>query len=70
MPDYVRVGRRGVRYPLADLLAWSRRRGERLRWVDVPASIVLPVFDAYEAQGMKVPADLAALRARVRSGRG
>ena len=69
MPPHVRVGKRGVRYRLSIVFEWARRCGVRLRWVGCPLSFALPVFDAYSAQGLRVPADLAELAGRVRRGR-
>ena len=70
MPLPLRVGRRGVRYSLMELVWWCAERGERLRWLDVPASVLLPAFDLFAGtEGMHVPADLAELVGRVRKGR-
>jgi hypothetical protein len=70
MPLPLRHGKRGVRYSLLELLFWSAERGERLQWLDVPASVALPAFDLLAGtEGLRVPADLAALTQRLRPGR-
>ncbi len=70
MPTPIPVGRRGVRYSLMELAFWAADRGERLRWLDVPTSVLLPAFDLFAGtEGLRVPADLAALVGRVRKGR-
>ena len=48
---------------------WARRRGVRLNWAECPMSVALPVFDIYESQALRVPADLAEIAGRVRKGR-
>lgn len=70
MPTPQRHGKRGVRYSLLELCFWCADRGERLRWLDVPTSVLLPAFDLFAGtDGLRVPADLAALVGRVRKGR-
>ena len=69
MPPCVRILPRAIRYPLSDLVLWAHHRGVTLRWSGVPLSFALPAFRAFEAEGLRVPADLAALAGRVRKGR-
>ena len=66
MPPAVRIGSRTIRYPLTDVIFWAYRRNLALDWSGVPLSFALPAFDAFEAVGLRVPADLAG---KVRRGR-
>ncbi|WP_448172505.1 hypothetical protein [Rhizobacter fulvus] len=60
MPLPLRVGRRGVRYSLMELVWWCAERGERLRWLDVPTSVLLPAFNLFAGTDfLRVSADLA-----------
>jgi hypothetical protein len=65
MPPACRVGSRAVGYPLPDLLRWARRRGQHLRWADLPVRYALPAAQAHADAGLPLPAALAAAVGRV-----
>lgn len=69
MPPSTPVGKRTVVYTLFNLRRWSLATGQRLHWDRLPLVVALPIFDAYEAQGLIVPVGLREAMARVRRGR-
>lgn len=67
-PPHVRIGTRGVGYPLHALLGWAQAHGRTLDWTGVPLRYALPAAERYRATGAAVPAELQALRGRVVAG--